>query len=87
MFQERFLKVFPGLMFLFCVLEIFELVLIINDMDKSAKLEVAIKNNLNVLEHITILLNEHLEGMQLGHDKRLRKLKSNSATTFNRFRV
>ncbi len=56
-------------------------------MDKSAKLEVAIKNNLNVLEHITILLNEHLEGMQLGHDKRLRKLKSNSATTFNRFRV
>ncbi len=65
MWNERFLKVIPAVVFLFCVLEIFELVLIINDMDKTEKLEAEIRNNLKVLEDITILLNEHLEGMQL----------------------
>ncbi len=65
MWNERFLKVIPAVVFLFCVLEIFELVLIINDMNKTEKLEAEIRNNLKVLEDITILLNEHLEGMQL----------------------
>lgn len=63
------LKVIPAVVFLFCVLEIFELVLIINDMNKTEKLEAEIKNNLKVLEDITILLNKHLEGMQLEHFK------------------
>lgn len=65
MWNERFLKVFPAALFLFCVLEIFELVLIITDMGKTEKLEAEIKNNLKALKDITILLNEHLEGMQL----------------------
>lgn len=61
-------------MFLFCVLEIFELVLIINDMNETEKLEAEIRNNLKALEDITILLNEHLEGMQLEHfqDKKIK---------------
>ncbi len=65
MWNEKFLKVIPAVVFLFCVLEIFELVLIINDMNKTEKLEAKIRNNLKALEDITILLNEHLEGMQL----------------------
>ncbi|WQZ99712.1 hypothetical protein KVK27_03820 [Helicobacter pylori] len=69
MWIEKFLKVIPAVMFLFCVLEIFELLLIINDMNKIEKLEAGIRQNLKVLEDITILLNEHLEGMQLEHKK------------------
>ncbi len=65
MWNERFLKVIPAVVFLFCVLQIFELVLTINDMNKTEKLEAEIRNNLKALEDITILLNEHLEGMQL----------------------
>ncbi|WP_219030940.1 hypothetical protein [Helicobacter pylori] len=74
MWNEKFLKVIPAIVFLFCLLEIFELVLIINDMNKTEKLEAEIRNNLKVLENITILLNEHLEGMQLGHfeDKKIK---------------
>ncbi len=69
MWNERFLKVIPAVLFLFCVLEIFELVLIISDMNKTEKLEAEIKNNLESLRDITILLNEHLEGMVLEHHK------------------
>ncbi|MGL2864485.1 hypothetical protein ACQKAX_01385 [Helicobacter pylori] len=74
MWNERFLKVIPAVVFLFCVLEIFELVLIINDMNKTEKLEAEIRNNLKVLEKITNLLNEHLEGMQFEHfeDKKIK---------------
>ncbi|WP_231223931.1 hypothetical protein [Helicobacter pylori] len=67
MWNERFLKVIPAAVFLFCILEIFELVLIINDMNKTEKLETEIRQNLNEIKSITILLNEHLKGMQLGH--------------------
>ncbi|WP_100971849.1 hypothetical protein KVD47_02470 [Helicobacter pylori] len=69
MWHEKFLKVIPAAIFLFCILEIFEMVLIIADMNKTEKLEAEIRNNLNVLEGITILLNEHLEGMRLEHFK------------------
>ncbi|MCQ2781703.1 hypothetical protein JT133_03705 [Helicobacter pylori] len=74
MFNEKFLKVIPAVVFLFCVLEIFELALIINDMNKTEKLEAEIRGNLKALEDITILLNEHLECMQLEHfeDKKIR---------------
>ncbi|MGL2874232.1 hypothetical protein ACQKA2_06325 [Helicobacter pylori] len=57
MWNERFLKVIPAVVFLFCILEIFELVLIIDDMNKTEKLEAEIRNNLKVLEIIT----EHFE--------------------------
>lgn len=67
MWSERFLRVIPSAVFLFCMLEIFELCLIINDMNKTEKLEAQIQQNLKVLEDITILLNEHLEGMRLKH--------------------
>ncbi len=36
-------------------------------MNNTEKLEAEIRNNLKVLKDITILLNEHLEGMQLEH--------------------
>ncbi len=65
MWNERFFKVIPAVLFLFCVLEIFELVLIIQDMNKTEKLENEIRQNLEVLGSITKLLNEHLEGMEL----------------------
>ncbi len=63
MWGERVVKITPVLLFLFCVLEIFELALIIGTMNKTEKLEAKIEGNLKVLESITILLNEHLEGM------------------------
>ncbi|BAW36334.1 hypothetical protein [Helicobacter pylori] len=65
MWNEKFLKIIPAILFLFCLLEIFELVLIINDMNKTEKLEAQLRQNLEVLETITNLLNKHLEGMQL----------------------
>lgn len=75
MWYEKFLKVIPSVVFLFCLLEILELVLIISNMNKSEKLEAEIKNNLKVLEDITIFLssNKHLESMQLKHfeDKKI----------------
>ncbi|WQW43225.1 hypothetical protein KVM11_04420 [Helicobacter pylori] len=73
MWNERFFKVIPSVVFLFCILEIFELVLIIIDMNKTEKLEVEIRNNLKRLEDI-ILLDESLEGMQLEHfgDKKIK---------------
>ncbi|WQY14907.1 hypothetical protein KVK47_05325 [Helicobacter pylori] len=74
MWNERFLKVVPAVVFLFCLLEIFELVLIIHDMNKSEKLEAEIRNNLNMLKDIAISLNKHLECKQLEHfqDKKIK---------------
>ncbi|GAA7288218.1 hypothetical protein HpBGD97_09390 [Helicobacter pylori] len=64
MWHEKFLRVIPAVVFLFCILEIFELVLIISDMDKTEKLETEIRNNLKALKDITILQNKH-QGMDL----------------------
>ncbi|MFP6252053.1 hypothetical protein ACLGC8_07580 [Helicobacter pylori] len=61
MWNERFLKVFPAVAFLFCLLQIFELVLIINDMNKTEKLETEIKTNLKSLGDTMILFTEHFE--------------------------
>ncbi|MGN8468395.1 hypothetical protein ACR9MN_04975 [Helicobacter pylori] len=63
--QEKIIKIIPGLLFLFCVLGILELFLIIEDMNKTEKLEKEVKNNLEVVETIAKLLSEHLEGMLL----------------------
>ncbi|RKV44240.1 hypothetical protein [Helicobacter pylori] len=65
MWQEKILKVIPAVVFLFCILEIFELVLIVNDMNKTEELESEVKKNLEALETIAELLNERLECMQL----------------------
>ncbi|WRB07425.1 hypothetical protein KVJ62_06700 [Helicobacter pylori] len=67
--QEKIIKVIPGLLFLFSILSILELFLIIEDMNKTEKLENEVKKNLEVLETITELLNQHLEGMQLENPK------------------
>ncbi|WRA81949.1 hypothetical protein FE341_05925 [Helicobacter pylori] len=67
--QEKIIKVIPGLLFLFCVLSILELFLIIEDMNKTEKLEREVKKNLEVIETITELLKEHLEGMELEKPK------------------
>lgn len=65
MWNEKILKIIPTILFLFCLLEILELVLIIDGMNKVEKLETEIRNNLNMLEDITIVLNKHSEYMQL----------------------
>ncbi len=78
MWNERFLKVTPAVMFLFCLLEIFELVLIINDMNKTEKLEAEIRNNLKDSEDIIKSLNKHLTGMRLEHSEDKKKCNSNS---------
>ncbi len=69
MWNEKILKVIPAVVFLFCLLEIFELGLTINDMNKTERLEAGIRNNLKALEDTTILLNEHLKCMDLEHSK------------------
>ncbi|GAA8868554.1 hypothetical protein TH0294_14720 [Helicobacter pylori] len=57
MFTQNIIKVMPAMLFFFCLLETFELGIIINDMDKAEKLEAKIENNLKMLESITALLN------------------------------
>ncbi|WQY26261.1 hypothetical protein KVK69_05135 [Helicobacter pylori] len=69
MWDDKIMKIIPALLFLFCLLEIFEMVLVINDMNKAEKLEYKIENNLKALEHIITLLNEHSECMDLKHSK------------------
>ncbi|MBH0305772.1 hypothetical protein [Helicobacter pylori] len=75
MWHEKFLKVIPAIVFLFCLLEIFELGLIINNMNKTEKLERELKNNLEVLKTITEFLNEHAECMDLEnfHDRKKKR--------------
>ncbi|GAA9858109.1 hypothetical protein VN0622_12090 [Helicobacter pylori] len=51
MWSEKIIKIIPAVLFLFCLLECFELVLIINNLNKIEKLEVQFKENLEVLKH------------------------------------
>ncbi len=69
MWGERVIKIIPALLFLLCVLQIFELALIVTGMNETEKLEARGKDNLKALENITILSNEHLECMGLEHSK------------------
>ncbi|GAA8429271.1 hypothetical protein HpNP52_16230 [Helicobacter pylori] len=75
MWNEKFLKVIPAVVFLFCILQIFELVLIINTTNESEKIEYKIINNLKELKKITILLNENLECMELSESFEDKKIK------------
>ncbi|RVY62474.1 hypothetical protein ECC37_07825 [Helicobacter pylori] len=72
MFVQRVLKIIPVVLFLFCILSVFELVFIIEDMNKTEKLEMELKENLVTIKTIAELLNEHLEGME---QKETRKIK------------
>ncbi|WP_367701835.1 hypothetical protein [Helicobacter pylori] len=62
MWDKRPLEIVPAVVFLFCILEIFELVLIIADMNKTEKLEAEIRNDLRMLEHIQV---KHFEGKNI----------------------
>ncbi|ADU80415.1 hypothetical protein [Helicobacter pylori] len=70
MWDEKYLKIIPALLFLFCLLEIFELVLIIENLNKTEKLKNDLRNNLQVVETIA----EHLESIQVEHfeDKKIK---------------
>ncbi|MFP5952591.1 hypothetical protein ACLF8M_07545 [Helicobacter pylori] len=72
MWNERFLKIIPAIAFLFCILEVFELALIVYDMNKTEKLEAEVQNSLQKLEDITILINKHLRGMQQLENMRIK---------------
>ncbi len=74
--QEKIIKVIPGLLFLFSILSVFELFLIIEDMNKTEKLETEVKKNLAVIETIAELLNEHLEGMQQQEKSKIKLYKA-----------
>lgn len=63
MWNEKIIKVIPAVLFLFCLLECFEMVLIIINLNKVEKLEVKFEENLEMLKTNATLLNEHLEGM------------------------
>ncbi|WP_120904598.1 hypothetical protein [Helicobacter pylori] len=76
MWNEKFLRIIPPVLFLFCVLEIFELVLIIDDLNKTENLEMEVKNNLAVVETLVKLLNEHLEGMEQQQEYRIKLHKN-----------
>ncbi|WP_231202378.1 hypothetical protein [Helicobacter pylori] len=52
MWSEKIIKTIPAILFLFCLLEIFELILVIEDLNKTEKLEAKIENNLKMLEHM-----------------------------------
>ncbi|WP_183041730.1 hypothetical protein [Helicobacter pylori] len=53
MWNEKNLKVIPAILFLFCLLEIFELALIISIMNKTEKLETEVMYGLKALKSIT----------------------------------
>ncbi|MFT2704793.1 hypothetical protein ACMWP2_03845 [Helicobacter pylori] len=72
MWSEKIIKMIPAVLLLFCLLQIFELLLIISNMNKTEKLEAKVESNLKMLEHIVILLNEHSSCMDLAKDKRVK---------------
>ncbi len=61
MWNEKIMRVIPAMLFLFCLLEIFELGLIIGDMNKIEKLEYELQQNLKVVEMVTDLLKKYSE--------------------------
>ncbi|WRG38583.1 hypothetical protein FNE05_01010 [Helicobacter pylori] len=60
MWNEKFLKVIPAFVFLFCILEIFELVLIANDLNQTEELQAKITKNMKAVEDILTLINSRL---------------------------
>ncbi|GAA9900592.1 hypothetical protein VN0785_09910 [Helicobacter pylori] len=69
MWNEKAIKILPSAVFLFCLLEIFELVLTISYTGKIEKLEVKVIENLKASEDIVTLLNKHLRCMDWEHFK------------------
>ncbi len=65
MWDEKILKIIPSMLFLYCLLETFELGLIITDINKFEKMELQLKQNLKTLKTIANSLNEYSERMGL----------------------
>ncbi|WP_120944956.1 hypothetical protein [Helicobacter pylori] len=59
MWNEKVIKIIPAVLFLFCLLECFEMVLIITNLNKVEKLEVKFEKNLEALKTNATLLNKH----------------------------
>lgn len=58
---EKVIKVIPAVLFLFCLLECFELVLIIINLNKTEKLEMKFEEDLESLKTNTTLLNKNIQ--------------------------
>ncbi|GAA9651203.1 hypothetical protein HpHCM43_14750 [Helicobacter pylori] len=69
MWNEKIIKIIPAVLFLFSLLESFELCLGISDLNRIERLETEIRKNLKALEDITVLLREYLERTDLEHFK------------------
>ncbi len=65
MWHEKIIKVIPVMLFLFCLLEIFELGLAINEMNKTEKLEVQLRQALEESRIIVNSLSKHSKHMEL----------------------
>ncbi|MCQ2926196.1 hypothetical protein JT191_04745 [Helicobacter pylori] len=74
--QEKVIKIIFGLVFLFSILSIFELLLIIEDMNKTENLEIEVKKNLEVLETIVDFVNEHSQSMRLEEQPKIQSFKN-----------
>lgn len=61
MWSEKVIKVIPAVLFLFCLLECFELVLIINNLNKIEKLEVKFEEDLESLKTNITSLNKNIQ--------------------------
>ncbi|GAA8599663.1 hypothetical protein HpDR66_13370 [Helicobacter pylori] len=70
MWSEKTLKLMPAVLVLFCLLEIFEMALIVADMNKTEELENNLQNDLQLTRTIINLLYEHLKGMDLEHSQK-----------------
>ncbi len=74
MWSEKSLKVIPAIAFLFCLLDIFELALIANGMNKTEKLEEKLQKNLEELENVIFINKELRKHMYLEYfqDKKIK---------------
>ncbi len=79
MWSERFLKVIPAVVFFFCVLEIFEMALVINNMNKTEEIESQLSKNLETLKTDINLLRKYSEGLQ---QEKLQSNKNRCIKTF-----
>nr|WP_120858291.1 hypothetical protein [Helicobacter pylori] len=61
MWIEKVIKVIPAVLFLFCLLECLELVLIIINLNKTEKLEVKFEEDLEFLKRSTTLFNKNIQ--------------------------
>ncbi len=60
MWNEKILKIVPAILFLFSILEMFEMFLIVANLNNIEKIEVRLKQDLEISEMI-VKIYEHLE--------------------------